>query len=193
MFGNLKYVTEKYMHFFLNQEFNVLDTQAAEAQLLAAELADTPMMIWLVVSNIFLASILIILLVLCGSQRTNYRRQLRAARVNTFDPQSTDPNGKVLAAGVPNTNRHSVEGSNPIWMKAYANEWFNQDDEISHDSLDENILTTDEFLQITRQPNKEINGLSTTNNMKHHYNLYQQIDKLTNGNLLTKKLETTEL
>jgi hypothetical protein len=151
-------------------------------------------MIWLVVSNIFLAALLIIMLVLCGSQRTNYRRQLRAFQVNTVDPHITEGLGRVLPGRVPNTNKHSVEGSNPIWMKAYTNEWMSGDDgSISHDSLDENVLTTEQFLQITRQPNKEINGLSTTNNMIRHYNLYQQIDKMTNGNLLTKKLETTEL
>lgn len=29
---------------------------------------------------------------------------------------------------VPNTNMHSVEGSNPIWMQAYENEWYKADD-----------------------------------------------------------------
>lgn len=29
---------------------------------------------------------------------------------------------------VPNTNMHSVEGSNPIWMQAYENEWYKEDD-----------------------------------------------------------------
>ena len=29
---------------------------------------------------------------------------------------------------VPNTNKHSVEGSNPIWMHAYENEWFKSDE-----------------------------------------------------------------
>lgn len=31
---------------------------------------------------------------------------------------------------VPNTNMHSVEGSNPIWMQAYENEWYKEDDSV---------------------------------------------------------------
>lgn len=31
-------------------------------------------------------------------------------------------------SGVPNTNKHSVEGSNPIWLKGYENEWFKNDE-----------------------------------------------------------------
>lgn len=29
---------------------------------------------------------------------------------------------------VPNTNMHSTEGSNPIWMQAYENEWYKEED-----------------------------------------------------------------
>lgn len=35
---------------------------------------------------------------------------------------------------VPNTNKHSMQGSNPIWMKAYANEWFRSDDDLDTDT-----------------------------------------------------------
>lgn len=31
---------------------------------------------------------------------------------------------------VPNTNIHSTEGSNPMWMQAYENEWYKGDDSI---------------------------------------------------------------
>lgn len=51
---------------------------------------------------------------------------------------------------VPNTNKHSVEGSNPIWMHAYENEWFKSDESISHmserDSLDENALNNEDIM-----------------------------------------------
>lgn len=33
---------------------------------------------------------------------------------------------------VPNTNMHSVEGSNPIWMQAYENEWYKEDDSVRY-------------------------------------------------------------
>lgn len=101
---------------------------------------------------------------------------------------------------VPNTNKHSIEGSNPIWLKAYANEWFKNDDDLSHpgvlshvngpDSLDENVLTAE---YLTRPSGKEFNGFTTQNNLSP-FNVYQQIDKLTNdAQLLSRKLETTEL
>lgn len=32
----------------------------------------------------------------------------------------------ILSGRVPNTNKHSIEGSNPIWLRAYENEWFNK-------------------------------------------------------------------
>lgn len=51
---------------------------------------------------------------------------------------------------VPNTNKHSMEGSNPIWMHAYENEWFKSDESFSHtserDSLDENALNNEEMM-----------------------------------------------
>lgn len=103
------------------------------------------------------------------------------------------------ATRVPNTNKHSIEGSNPIWLKAYANEWFKNDDDIisngsgggegGQDSLDENVLTHDEYQNIKTQ--KGMNGLDTQNNLSMPYNLYQQIEKQTH--ILQKKLETTEL
>jgi len=32
------------------------------------------------------------------------------------------------ATRVPNTNKHSVQGSNPIWLKGYDNEWFKSEE-----------------------------------------------------------------
>lgn len=115
---------------------------------------------------------------------------------------------KIPIARVPNTNKHSSEGSNPIWLKAYENEWYKNDDSFSQgsdgqDSLDENVLVNNEygdehkfagenFLR-NMTKSKEINGLNTQNNLIKHLNMYQQIDKLSNGSIMTKKLETTEL
>lgn len=107
----------------------------------------------------------------------------------------SDITSRHTTLGVPNTNKHSTEGSNPIWLKAYANEWFKNDDDLSlnsgqDDSLDENVLANEEYIL---RPNKQINGLDTQNNLGGPFNVYQQIDKLTSAHILTKKLETTEL
>lgn len=95
---------------------------------------------------------------------------------------------KGLLSSVPNTNKHSIEGSNPIWLKAYENEWFKNDEghvkNISGpESLEENIISADDLtktLNFDRFDAKQ-------------YNLYSQVDKFTNKNILTNKLETTEL
>lgn len=34
------------------------------------------------------------------------------------------------ASRVPNTNKHSVQGSNPIWLKGYENEWFKTEENL---------------------------------------------------------------
>lgn len=180
----------------LFKEFNVLDTQPAEAQLLIAGQARAPMFVWFVFSNLFLATLLVVTLALCASQRNGYRRQLRAAKVNIFHRSSllNIPDGpEPPSTTVPNTNKHSVEGSNPIWLKGYENEWFKNDDNQSQggdDSLDDN------FLSIDRQNsfNQHCKIFEQTNDLNRHFNVYQQIDKLTNNaHILTKKLETTEL
>lgn len=35
----------------------------------------------------------------------------------------------MISGRVPNTNKHSMEGSNPIWLRAYENEWYKNADE----------------------------------------------------------------
>ncbi|GAB0096475.1 Cadherin [Sergentomyia squamirostris] len=175
----------------LFKEFNVLDTQPAEALLLTSEITGKSFLIWLVFSNLVVGALLIIVAGICMSQRANYKRQLRAARVNTFGPGMSDLAGRGIASRVPNTNKHSMEGSNPIWLKAYENEWFKNDDNFSqgsgNDSIDENIIVNDEY---NAKPPKNIN---THNDINRQFNVYQQIDKLTNAHILAKKLETTEL
>lgn len=204
----------------LFKEFNVLDTQASEALVQTSEFGNPQMFIWLVMINLIMGALLVIVFTLCLSQRTNYRRELKAARVNAYSESRELPGvtfanvslrllvptetGKIPIGRVPNTNKHSTEGSNPIWLKAYENEWYKNDDSFSqgstgHDSLDENVLVNDErrltdenFLR-NMSKSKEINGLHTQNNLVKHLNMYQQIDKLANSSVMTKKLETTEL
>jgi hypothetical protein len=65
------------------QEFNVLDTQAAEAMPLREDVENLLMM-WLVGSTVFLGLLLILVVSICLSQRARYQRQLKAATVNAF-------------------------------------------------------------------------------------------------------------
>lgn len=68
----------------LFKQFNVLDTQASEALVLQAEFGNAQMIIWLVMVNLAMGALLIIVITLCLSQRTNYRRELKAARINAY-------------------------------------------------------------------------------------------------------------
>lgn len=62
------------------------------------------------------------------------------------------------------------------------------------DSLDENVLTAEPYtIENNHSNTKEFNGFMTQNNLSP-FNVYQQIDRLTNSaQILSKKLETTEL
>uniref|UniRef100_A0A1B0B4Y0 Cadherin domain-containing protein n=1 Tax=Glossina palpalis gambiensis TaxID=67801 RepID=A0A1B0B4Y0_9MUSC len=178
----------------LFKDLNVLDTQAAEAQLLTSELQANAMFVWLVFTNLFLATLLVVILILCISQRTDYKRQLRAAEVNIFRNSSLSlRNTAETITRVPNTNKHSLQGSNPMWLKGYENEWFKTEENLSRsdrDSLDDN------FLAIANQDNGCASAklFQQTNDLNRHFNVCNHIDKLTNNaHLLAKKLETTEL
>ena len=42
-----------------------------------------------------------------------------------LDPRTSDHvNSAAIGGRVPNTNMHSMAGSNPMWMQAYENEWY---------------------------------------------------------------------
>ncbi|XP_034949613.1 uncharacterized protein [Chelonus insularis] len=130
----------------LFKDFNVLDTQPAESQpIVQYEQAATTF--WLLVLTVFLGALLILCIALCLSQRASFQRQLKAANASPFG--TTDSEFMRGPGRVPNTNKHSVEGSNPIWMHAYENEWFKSDESFSHrsdrDSLDENALNNEEM------------------------------------------------
>ncbi|BFF92829.1 cadherin-23 [Drosophila madeirensis] len=182
----------------LFKELNVLDTQPAEAQLLTAGPTKGPLFVWLVFTNLFMATLLVVILALCASQRNGYRRQLRAAKVNIFRAHSSLSlqHTNEPATRVPNTNKHSVQGSNPIWLKGYENEWFKNEETASigaQDSLDDNFLAV-----ATQDMHETLKGTAKlfnhSNDLNRHFNLYNQIDKLTNNaQILARKLETTEL
>ena len=55
-----------------------------------------------------------------------YERRLKAATASAYNHR--DP--QLNRANVPNTNIHADEGSNPIWMTGYDNEWFKDDEQI---------------------------------------------------------------
>ncbi|CAH1406526.1 unnamed protein product [Nezara viridula] len=194
----------------LFKEFNVLDTEGAEALGLARIIEpDSVLLLWLLGAALFLLLLLLVVISLCLSQRASYQRQLKAATVTAFG--STESDLTRAPARVPNTNMHSVEGSNPIWMQAYENEWY-KDDTMSQtserDSLDENAVVSVNTQEDTTgnsscnsQSNmlrsecpanvKEQNDLNRHGNT-YHRNLYQHMDKIGNP-LISKKLETTEL
>lgn len=131
----------------LFKDFNVLDTQPAQA-LPIVHYEQAAMTFWLLSLTLFLGALLLLCITLCLSQRASFKRQLKAANASTFGTNDTEfIRGP---ARVPNTNKHSVEGSNPIWMHAYENEWFKSDESFSHnserDSLDENALNNEETI-----------------------------------------------
>lgn len=96
---------------------------------------------------------------------------------------------------VPNTNKHSTKGSNPIWLHAYENDWYKNDDQLSRserDSLDENAVDQDlsnekpYFITTAAFPSIESEA-EQTNQAK--YDFYQQLEQMKNA----KNMETTEL
>ncbi|XP_071547487.1 cadherin-23 isoform X5 [Panulirus ornatus] len=129
----------------LFKELNVLDTQRAE--LITAGTAEEDLLfLWLVGVIVFLTLLLVLTVALCLSQRARYSRQLKAATATAFG-ECTNDTGLNRSSTVPNTNIHSVEGSNPIWMSGFDNEWYKDEDSLSHqsegnDSLDDNAVDT---------------------------------------------------
>lgn len=128
----------------LFKEFDVLDTQPAEASALKSRSSSAQAM-WLLGVIVFLAIMLLLVLSLCFSQRSRYKRAIKAATTTAFGSGQSDLN---RIQGLPNTNMHSVEGSNPMWMKAYENEWYKEDDSLSQaserDSLDNNAVAAEQ-------------------------------------------------
>ncbi|XP_015840656.1 cadherin-23 isoform X2 [Tribolium castaneum] len=174
--------TEKLDELF--KEFNVLDTQpGGPLALKAAKSANTTF--WLTAATLFLLLLLLLCLALCINQRQTYHRKLKAATATAYDSDIDGRGLSALSGRVPNTNKHSMEGSNPIWMQAYENEWYKNADEFSqnseHDSLDENVVSCGDLPQC--------NNLQHTNGHIRAQNVYQTLPPA----LPRRKLETTEL
>nr|XP_022904889.1 cadherin-23 [Onthophagus taurus] len=177
--------TEKLDSLF--KEFNVLDTQPADSLALLS-IQTTSATFWLTASTLFLFLLLMLSLAICASQRSSYHRKLKAATATAYVSADSDL-GRGLSAisgRVPNTNKHSMEGSNPIWLKAYENEWYKHADDFSNgsereDSLDENVLSNNsDEIQCRHEQCSVQDRLQ---------NLYQTLPPI----LPPRKLETTEL
>ncbi|XP_050735758.1 cadherin-23-like isoform X6 [Eriocheir sinensis] len=132
----------------LFKELNVLDTQRAELITAGAKEEDL-LFLWLVGVIVFLTLLLVLTVALCLSQKARYSRRLKAATATAFGECSHDP-GLTRSSAVPNTNIHSVEGSNPIWMSGFDNDWYKDEDSLRYqqfvhqsegnDSLDDNAV-----------------------------------------------------
>ncbi|CAG9785729.1 unnamed protein product [Diatraea saccharalis] len=184
----------------LFKEFNVLDTQPAEYQPLRAEsLSSNQAVFWLVWATLFLGVLLVLALLMCLSQRADYVRRLKAATATAYStPTVGESDMTIRSTGrVPNTNKHSTKGSNPIWLHAYENDWYKSDDQLSHserDSLDENAVDQDlsnekpYFITTGAFPSIDSNETEVPNNQAK-YDFYQQLEQMKNA----KNMETTEL
>ena len=134
----LDYNTEKLDPFF--REYNVLKTETAGAAYLVSQKSSTEMMVilWLVGLCIFLAITLSVVICVCVSQRYRYNRKLRAATTAAFGSQAASDIIIKTEAVVPNTNRHAMEGSNPVWMTGvgYDNWEVEGDEEENNDIIE---------------------------------------------------------
>jgi hypothetical protein len=122
----MKTISGNFFVLFFLQDYNVLDTSAAEP--LGDALTSVPQnfsLLWASGTAVFLAMILFLVLGLCVSQRFVLMRKLKAASVTAFGSQS---NVNRTSNQVPNTNQHTVEGSNPVWRRELEPEWFKHDD-----------------------------------------------------------------
>ncbi|KAJ8730632.1 hypothetical protein PYW08_002045 [Mythimna loreyi] len=185
----------------LFKEFNVLDTQPAEYQPLTAEtLSSNQTVFWLVWTTLFLAVLLVLTVMMCLSQRADYMRRLKAATATAYSsptPGESDMTIRSSGGRVPNTNKHSTKGSNPIWLHAYENDWYKSEDQLSRserDSLDENAVDQDlsnekpYFITTGAFPSIESNETEPQTNQAK-YDFYQQLEQMKNA----KNMETTEL
>ncbi|KAG7212887.1 hypothetical protein KM043_002239 [Ampulex compressa] len=193
----------------LFKEFNVLDTQPAQSQPIT-QFEQAATTFWLLTLTLFLGALLILCIVLCLSQRASFKRQLKAANASQFGASDSE---FIRGPGrVPNTNKHSMEGSNPIWMHAYENEWFKSDESYSHtserDSLDENALNNEEIMNEanTNQRTEDkpyyieprvssVSSMESITNAQNDFSRKSPIYRTHNTvvNPLGKKIETTEL
>jgi len=145
----------------LFREYNVIEaTQAESSSAVRSSRRSTntagmapfgrdALVMWLAAACSFLLLLLVLAAVAHYRMRRKYLRKLRAAQA-----ASAAEGEPARVAGVPNTNRHASEGSNPVWMTgaAYDNlgmsgedryrKQDDVDDDYPPDSLDANVLLT---------------------------------------------------
>ena len=125
------------------REFNVLHTEGASPvqALRAGQFAttETVVILWLAGLCAFLFALLVLVTGLWLHQRSKYVRKLRAATCGQTPTTQlpSRPNDTV-----PNTNKHAIEGSNPVWMTgvAYENMTFDPEEELEEEDLDDNVF-----------------------------------------------------
>ncbi|XP_052863308.1 cadherin-23 [Anopheles cruzii] len=182
----------------LFKEFNVLDTQASQ-------LIQTPEMdelsvniVWLFVTNIVLGALLIVVIGLSVSQRLTYRRRLRAAKIAAYGTSGPSRMYQEVLGAVPNTNKHSVKGSNPIWIATgetgttgEPGEWLRDEFDKCKDAIDaqyERSLSSGFFIDNCLQ--YEVSRRTGEANNAANYQITQQ---MTDTAAYARNLETTEL
>ncbi|CAG0906696.1 unnamed protein product, partial [Darwinula stevensoni] len=140
----------------LFKDYNVLDSAASRPRLLESE-SQTLLILYLGGATALLAILLALTVGICIHQRVKFSRQLRAATATAFGSHASGLDGLPRTSHAPNTNIHAVEGSNPVWLHGYDNEWFKQEAPIDNsqtdsqggDSLDENAVLEDRSLPST--------------------------------------------
>lgn len=106
-------------------------------------------------------------------------------------------------ASVPNTNKHSTEGSNPIWQTIIEKEWSNNNtlNKLEKEK-DENFVSINDIFTGTmenqstlKQFKKHLNGYNTQKNLNSSFgSIFHNMDKFGHDcEILPKKPPTTEL
>lgn len=106
--------------------------------------------------------------------------------------------------GVPNTNKHSIEGSNPIWQTIIDKEWSNNNTlNKLEKNKDENFVSINDMFTGTlenqstiKQLKKHLNGYNTQKNLNSTFgSIFHNIDKFGNNceMMPARKPPTTEL
>ncbi|CAG0922117.1 unnamed protein product [Notodromas monacha] len=109
----------------LFKDYNVIDSAASKPQaVLEAGPGEQLLVVYLGGATVILAVLLALVIGLCLHQRTRFKRQLKAATATAFGSNDSGLNRPTPHQVVPNTNVHSVEGSNPVWMTSYDNDWY---------------------------------------------------------------------
>ncbi|ETN63913.1 hypothetical protein AND_004358 [Anopheles darlingi] len=216
----------------LFKEFNVLDTQASQL-IQTPEMDELSVnIIWLFVTNLVLGSLLIVVIGLSVSQRLSYRRRLRAAKIAAYGWSSStaahtascwimySPSIAVAFTGtsgpsrayqevlgaVPNTNKHSMKGSNPIWISdggvggvtdiGEGAEWLKDEFDKCKDAIDaqyERSLSSGFFIDNCLQ--YEVSRKASTGDSGHVATVGNnyQIKRMNETAAYARNLETTEL